>query len=196
MSLDVSALDSMEYFNCGENQLTSLDVSACTSLWQLTTFPQSAGVIQVIQSGSQYVIDLGKIAGVDITNITAVKLMDGKPLPAGYYYDNTSGLLTIETGMVPVELKYFYDTKANRGKLDVPPYEEYGSDIITSTPDMEVYFTWVIPELLEVDVLTELNDGYGVRLADDGSVVYYQNKSTGVAFRVPDAELEDFECVR
>ncbi|MGI6090936.1 MAG: leucine-rich repeat domain-containing protein [Saccharofermentanales bacterium] len=141
-SLDVSDCVDLRELGCSNNQLRSLDVSPCVDLWQLSTCPQAAGEIQGIREGNYYKINLGSFAGVDIANIKAVTLANGDPLPAGYNYDATSGILTIEASMEQAELKYVYDTKANRDKLDVPPYEDYG-DIIDSTPDMEVYFTWV-----------------------------------------------------
>ena len=73
--------------------------------------------------------------------------------------------------------------------------EELWEQIIVSTPQMEVYFTWAKPGLLEVAIPENLIEENDVDLTDDSSV-YQQDKSTGATFRVIGADIEDFKSVK
>ena len=199
-NLDVSGLANLGLLFCDHNYLTSLDVSACEELWQLESCPQAAGTILVVQNDGRYEVDLGDLPGVNIANITAVTLADGSPLPNGCTYDIERGILTIGADLEPEELRYLYDTQADLEKLDDPPMaylleEELWEQIIVSTPQMEVYFTWAKPGLLEVAIPENLNEENDVDLTDD-SIVYQQDKSTGATFRVIGADIEDFKSVK
>jgi hypothetical protein len=198
--LNVNGCARLWTLNCSDNLLTSLDVSSCEDLWQLESCPQAAGTILVVQNDGRYEVDLGDLPGVNIANITAVTLADGSPLPNGCTYDIERGILTIGADLEPEELRYLYDTQADLEKLDDPPMaylleEELWEQIIVSTPQMEVYFTWAKPGLLEVAIPENLNEENDVDLTDD-SIVYQQDKSTGATFRVIGADIEDFKSVK
>ncbi|HPY63771.1 MAG TPA: leucine-rich repeat domain-containing protein [Bacillota bacterium] len=207
--LDVTDLVKVEQFDCYGNHLSSLDVSACKSLWHLHTRWQQLGELQTVENGGQSVLNLGDLVGVDVSKIKSVTQKYGENLPPDYKYDTDSGILTINAGAKPLELLYLYDTNANRAKLDIPPKgvsEEEAASRGNSTPDMEVFFTVKLkaeppqttaPEQrdMEIEIPETLNEGNDVD-ALGNSVVYYQGKSTGAAFKVPGAELDDFKSVK
>jgi len=194
--LNVSGFAIINFLFCDHNRLTSLDVSACGDLWQLATCPQAAGKIVAVRKNDHYEIDLGSLPGVDIANVKAVTLADGNPLPAGFSYDNVSGILTIGADQEQAELKYVYDTNADLAKIDNPPFDYPAEDPrIVSTPDMEVIFTWAKPGSLTMEIPAGLNEANDVVITSE-SIVYRQGESIGAAFRLIGAELEDFRGVR
>ena len=141
--LDLSKNSELVELYLSDNQLTQLDLSKNIALNKdkLVLSPQVSEILDYLESGDIYQVDLKQYVGADnINKVSNVKVYDQSSSELTYSLDNATGIITVNNNP-PSKLTYSYQTnyKDNSVMLDVTLMNgRIAPRIVTETDEVPV----------------------------------------------------------